>query len=342
MESKYETICHAIHGGSGGHCAQAAQDTILRPSWNVSRDDYSARDDPLKARIIFVPGLSAKPAAELYRAALLRVLLAALERDRPRAAEALAARPEAFVLVAWSHFFYAEERDIALDLPGIERLLTEPPTADDRRAVESWSHRLDMLGRVVGDAVPLLTRFANPLIRAQLADVARYQHDEGGVGTAIRALVRAELESAWAARSRVLLIGHSLGSVICYDALWDLGRERRAERRVDLFMTLGSPLATHVIRRGLSGARLRGPAAYPSNVIRWVNLAARGDTTALYPRLEPRFRPMCELGLVGSIEDRVDLENCFRGANGVNAHEAYGYLFQRTLAEIVGDFIERG
>ncbi len=50
---------------------------------------------------------------------------------------------------------------------------------------------------------------------------------------------------------------------------------------------------------------------------------------------------MLELGLVGSIEDHVDLENYFRGANGVNAHEAYGYLFQRTLAEIVGDFIER-
>ena len=300
------------------------------------------RDVPLKARIIFVPGLAAKPAAEPYRAQLLRVLLAALERDRPRAAEALAARPEAFVLVAWTHLFYASDRDIALDLPGIERLLTEPPTADDRRAIESWSHRLDMLGRIVGDAVPLLTRLANPLIRAQLADVARYQRDDDGVGTAIRALVRGELESAWAARERVLLIGHSLGSVICYDTLWDLGRERRAERRVDLFVTLGSPLATHVIRRGLSGARLSGEDAYPRNVARWVNLSARGDTTALQPRLAPRFREMLELGLVGSIEDHVDLENCFRGANGVNAHEAYGYLFQPKLAETVGEFIERG
>jgi tRNA A37 N6-isopentenylltransferase MiaA len=73
-----------------------------------------------------------------------------------------------------------------------------------------------------------------------------------------------------------------------------------------------------------------------------VNLAARADTTALQPRLEPRFREMLELGLVGSIEDHVDLENCFRGANGLNTHEAYGYLFQRTLGEIVGEFIERG
>ena len=300
-----------------------------------------ARDDSLKARIIFVPGLAAKPPPKWYRTQLLRVLLWALERDRPRAAEALAAWPDAFVLVPWTRLFYPNDRDFRLDLPGIYRMLTEQSTADDRRAVESWSHRLDMLGRIVGDAVPLLTRFANPMIRAQLADVARYQRDDNGIGTAIKGLVRRELESAWAARERVLMIGHSLGSVICYDTLWDLGSERRAERRVDLFVTLGSPLATHLIRRGLRGARQRGEDAYPRNIARWVNLTARGDSTALYPRLAPRFREMLELGLVGSIEDYVDLENCFRGANGVNAHEAYGYLFQRKLAEIVGEFIER-
>jgi tRNA A37 N6-isopentenylltransferase MiaA len=107
-------------------------------------------------------------------------------------------------------------------------------------------------------------------------------------------------------------------------------------------MTLGSPLATHAIRRGLRGTNKRGADAYPSNIARWVNLSARVDTTALHPRLEPRFREMLELGLVGSIEDHVDLENCFRGPYGLNTHEAYGYLFQRTLAETVGEFIERG
>jgi hypothetical protein len=295
----------------------------------------------LKARIIFVPGLSPKPPAEAYRAQLLRVLLAALEIARPRAASALAAKPEAFVLVAWTHLFYAEPRDIALDLPGIERLLTKAPTADDRRELASWRYRLDMLARIVGDAVPFLGRLANSALREQLEDVARYRRDHGGIGTTIRRLVAEQIEAAWAARDRVLLIGHSLGSVICYDTLWELGRERRADRRVNLFVTLGSPLATHVIGRKLRGAGLRGTEAYPHVVARWVNLTARGDTTALYPRLEPRFRAMRELGLVDSIEDYVDLENCFRSAGGVNAHEAYGYLFERTLAELVGDFIER-
>jgi len=295
----------------------------------------------LKARIIFVPGLSAKPPAEVYRAQLLRVLLAALETARPRAASSLAARPDAFVLVPWTHLFYSEPRDIVVDLPGIERLLTKAPTAEDRREVTSLRHRLDMLARIVGDAVPLLGRLANSAIRAQLEDVARYHRDVDGIGTAVRRLVSERLEAAWTAGERVLLIGHSLGSVICYETLWELGRERRGGGRVNLFVTLGSPLATHVIGRGLRGGDLRGADAYPRGVERWVNLTARGDTTALYPRLEPRFREMRELRLVDSIEDYVDLENCFRGATGVNAHEAYGYFFQRKLAELVGDFIER-
>ena len=277
----------------------------------------------------------------MYRAQLLRVLLAALERVRPRAASVLSTSPEAFVLVAWTHLFYEMDRDISLDLEGIERLLTHEASQKDRREIASWSRRLDLVARIVGDAVPFLGRLANSAIRAQLDDLIRYQRDVDGIGTRIRALVRDVLESAWGAGARVLLIGHSLGSVICYDTLWDLSRERGADARVDLFITLGSPLATHVIRRGLRGAGLRGADAYPRNIARWVNLTARADTTALHPRLEPRFREMLQLGLVGSIEDYGDLENCFRGPFGLNTHEAYGYLFQSKVAEIVGEFIER-
>jgi hypothetical protein len=261
---------------------------------------------------------------------------------RPKAARLLSAQPDAFVLVAWTRLFYETDRDISLDLAGIDRLLTQEPSEDDRREIASWARRLDILARTIGDAVPLLGRLANSMIRAQLDDVQRYQRDTDGIGTRIRALVREALESAWAARARVLLIGHSLGSVICYDTLWDLSREPGPNARVDVFMTLGSPLSTHVIRRGLRGASLRGADAYPRNIGRWVNLAARADTTALYPRLAPRFHEMLELGLVKSIEDYGGLENCFRGASGLNTHEAYGYLFQRRLAEIVGELIEQG
>ena len=128
-------------------------------------------------------------------------------------------------------------------------------------------------------------------------EATRYLRDRDGVGTAIRALVRTELEAAWTANARVLLIGHSLGSVIAYDTLWDLSHEAPPSRgRVDLFVTMGSPLATHFIRRRLRGCGETGKARYPANIRRWVNLTAKGDTTALTPRLAPEFREMVALG----------------------------------------------
>ncbi len=41
------------------------------------------------------------------------------------------------------------DRDIALDLDGIERLLTQEATPQDRRELASWSRRLDLFARIV-------------------------------------------------------------------------------------------------------------------------------------------------------------------------------------------------
>src|SRR5690606_14533750 len=96
-----------------------------------------------------------------------------------------------------------------------------------------------------GDALPFLGRLvARPELRLTILDVLRYVGDEGGISSEIRGLLKAVLRQAWRADERILLIGHSLGSVIAYDALWELTHEHEDTRPVDLFMTLGSPLAT--------------------------------------------------------------------------------------------------
>jgi hypothetical protein len=286
--------------------------------------------------------LSPKPPPGLYREQLGRVLVAALETSRPRAAEWLEAHPEAFVVVGWTHVFYGTYRDIALDMPGIERLIERaPPSAQDRRDIASWSRRLVRLAHMIGDAVPLLGRwFAEPLTRQQMHDANSYLRDRDAIGSSIRRLVQERLESAWSAGERICLIGHSLGSVISFDTLWELSQQG-SEGRVDLFLTMGSPLATRFIRRRLLGTGKKGRDAFPRNIVRWVNLSARGDGTALYPRLEPHFREMRELGLVESIEDHVALENWFRGALGLNPHEVYGYMALPIAADVIGEFIER-
>jgi pimeloyl-ACP methyl ester carboxylesterase len=294
-------------------------------------------------RVIFVPGLNPKPPSAFYRPQLLRVVLAGLNRAKPEAAAWLEAHPDSFRLVAWTYLFYGAHRDITVDMPGIERLLAQTgPSPSDLREIRSWSHLLKRWSHVIGDALPAVGRLlARPATRRLMHEANRYLKNRDGVGETVRSVLRDELEEAWQAGAPVLLIGHSLGSVIAYDTLWAMSREPDPARRVDLFVTMGSPLATHFVQRSLAGAHEQGAARYPRNVRRWVNCTAHGDTTALQARLAPRFAEMLELGLVESIEDVVGFDNYFRGITGINEHEAYGYLSQPVVGAIIGDWLER-
>lgn len=77
-------------------------------------------------------------------------------------------------------------------------------------------------------------------------------------------------------QDRVVVVAHSLGSVVTYEALW-----AHPELRVDLLVTLGSPLGM----RGVVFERLNPvPAergARPPGVRRWVNLSDVGDLVAV-------------------------------------------------------------
>jgi hypothetical protein len=294
-------------------------------------------------RIIFVPGLNPKPPPEVYRLQLTRVLVAGLTRARPLAAAWFTANPDAFRLVAWTYLFYGAHRDITVDIPGIERLLTQgTPTPEDVEELHALPRTLKRWSFVLGDAWPLLGRwFAPAVTRRLLHEANRYLKNRRGIGHSIRAILRAELDSAWSDGAPLLLIGHSLGSVIAYDTLWEISRERGSANGVDLFVTMGSPLATHFIQRKLRGSREHGAARYPTNIRRWANFTARGDTTALRPRLHPYFAEMLSLGLVESIDDTAGFDNVFRGELGLNAHEAYAYLAQPSVAGVVGDWLEK-
>jgi len=297
-----------------------------------------------RARIIFVPGLNPKPPPQIYRLQLLRVLAAALKRTRPEAAAWLAANESAFELVAWTYLFHGAHRDIGVDLPGIERLLLQSePSPEDVRELASWPRRWRRWTHLVGDAIPFLgRRLAAATTRRLMHEATRYLKNRDGVGADVRAAVRAKLEAAWRAGDSVLLLGHSLGSVVAYETLWELTHVERSGGEVSLLVTFGSPLGTHFVQRAVKGVHELGAARYPHNIRRWVNMTARGDTTALHPRLKPLYHEMLDLELVDSIEDYVEFDNFFRGGLGLNAHEAYGYLAQPLLAEIVGDWLERG
>jgi hypothetical protein len=283
--------------------------------------------------VIFVPGIRAKPRPEVQRAQLARCLRFALDNAgaTPDEATALTAALE---LVPWSYDFYGVHDEIDAFLPAIDALLegTGNPVADRRDALAP-GRRFTAAMYAVGDRFPLLGRyFATHRMQTRLHEMTRYFDNEHGAGERIRAQLIEHLQQAWAAGKRVLLVGHSFGSVIAYDTLWELTHVAQDPRTVECFVSMGSPLALRYIRERLCGNGRQGAGRYPANIERWLNLAAIGEVTALNRKMADHYAEMLSLGLVERIDDNLELLNRFRGLAGINPHKCYGYF----ATEVVG------
>jgi hypothetical protein len=289
--------------------------------------------------ILFVPGLRPKPEPALHRRALLTCLLEGVRRIDESIAAEMRADDELLQLVEWNYAFYESHHDIRDDLLGIDAMLEKPEaSAEDIAEVESWRRRLLCGMYRIADRLPfLIPRLADEKLALQLRDLRRYVGNHDAIAEYTRQLLITPLQEAYRQSRPILLIGHSMGSVIAYDALWELSHVRETPFQLDTFLTLGSPLGQNYLQRRLLGHDRRGAARYPANIGEWINIAAVGELTALDLDLKNDFREMRQLGLVRSIDDCAAY-NWFRadgGSGDLNVHSEYGYLVNAVTAGIV-------
>ena len=289
--------------------------------------------------ILFVPGIRAKPPADVQQAELRRCLQAALERQNVPDAALLAAELQ---VVGWSHGFYGEHADIAPDMPAIERLVAGAGDPElDRAEADGSGRRFVAAMYAIGDRFPVLSSlFATRRMETRMQEINRYFRDRDGQRALICALVKEALRAAWADNRKIILIGHSFGSVIAYDTLWELTHvdHEGSAHKVDLFISMGSPLTMRYIRRRLNGAARSGHERYPCNIRRWLNLAALGEVTSLDRRLAECFAGMLDLDVIENISDNLGVLNRYRGADGLNVHKCYGYMSSDTVARTIAEF----
>ncbi|MFF3455190.1 hypothetical protein ACFYXH_12805 [Streptomyces sp. NPDC002730] len=114
------------------------------------------------------------------------------------------------------------------------------------------------------------------LVKHTFKDVHAYFF--GGAGQAIRDVVEEALEGLDGAP--VAVVGHSLGSIVAYEVLAERGRE------VELFVTVGSPLALTEVRDHLAKV-----PAVPAGVRAWHNASDLRDLVALNHTLSPAYAP---------------------------------------------------
>ncbi|MGI9232332.1 MAG: hypothetical protein ACR2RD_01760 [Woeseiaceae bacterium] len=289
--------------------------------------------------ILYVPGLLPKPEPAAHRDALLRCLLAGLQRIDTSVANAVETTTGGFDLVSWTFDFYREHRDIAADTAAIDGVIRQS-SASERDVVEasSWKRRLSRWIYTIGDRLPfLIPHIASERTELHLRDLHRYVADDNGIAEHARRMLKIPLRAATEGHHPVLLIAHSMGSVIAYDSLWEMSHNNRDHVHVDLMLTMGSPLGQRYMQKRIKGHDFKGAGRYPANVGHWKNLSAVGDLTAIDPRLQNDFGEMLSLGLVESFEDKA-IYNYFRLDGALNVHAEYGYLVNEETARTVADW----
>lgn len=289
--------------------------------------------------ILYVPGLLPKPEPEVHRDALQRCLLAGLGRVDEEVGKAIAATKGGFDIVSWTFDFYREHRDFELDREAIEIVSSQAaPSRRDIAEATSWRRKLTRRIYHLGDRLPfLIPHLATERTEVHLRDLRRYVDDDNGIAEHTRRMLKMPLRAASEGRHPVLLVGHSMGSVIAYDALWEMTHRDGDHAQVDQLLTMGSPLGQRYMQKRIRGSDLSGADRYPHNIRHWKNLSAIGELTSIDPKLQVDFRGLLELDLVETFHDE-ELYTWFRLNGELNVHSEYGYLVTDTTARIVADW----
>ena len=185
-------------------------------------------------------------------------------------------------------------------------------------------------------------RLSDPLIGAIAPDMREYWNFDSRFGSKVRARLSRPLARSLEAGEKVMLVGHSLGTLISYDTLWKFSHYSEyghiRSKKIDVMLTLGSPLADETVKRNLKGGRADGSRRYPWNIRNWINVAAEDDYIAHDEKVRDDYKPMRRADLVDSIKD-VRIHNLAVRDHASNPHHGVGYLIHPKVIEVIGTWL---
>ncbi len=136
-------------------------------------------------------------------------------------------------------------------------------------------------------------------------------------------------------KKKILLIAHSMGSIIAYDVL----TQTLPDVPIDTFVTLGSPLGMPTIVSKIASAqkgRKKKKLTTPENILnKWYNFFDPEDKVALTYNLRGDYGKNTH-GV--QVKDKVVYNN-YKNNGERNPHKSYGYLRTPEMAEVVNDFV---
>ena len=325
------------------------------------------RADLDNKRIIMIHGLASKPPRDVTRDLWRKTLLENIRVSHRGLAKRLEACPAVFEMAYWAdavpHHVPDDSAYCRKLHRQVDKVISERRQARDRFHVGSG----EMVGNFFKDRgidLALLLAGAldvkNEVMTRFFRETELYQQDQY-IADRMREPLETALRDAWDAGCEPVIVSHSMGSFIAYDVLWRFSHRKTAEfrrynnRRVKMFVTMGSPLGDATIRNLLFASyhQDHGLRRYPTNIERWHNYACLGDAVAHQRNFHDIFyQPMRKHGIFPpgpkfrSI-DYINLHNPFevvshagnRQREKRNPHKSYGYLAQPRLGSWIADYL---
>ena len=265
-----------------------------------------------------------------------------------------------FRLVYWRDFLYLHPEHHDQDYNFDSLYNDEPYVSADPGALkehsESWRDDIIASMRGVGgSSLDFLKekfeieRFVDWVIGKFAKDLAFYYDEtrlitnlQGGREPAIKVLrdvlKKVLLEEK---NNELMLIGHSMGSIIAYDTLRGLGMPGvEREVMVDTFVTIGAPLGIPQVKHKIKKERgydnrVRTPSIVTGS---WVNYADRKDPVSADFFLHDDYG---ENDLKVRVKDDL-VENDYHKPGAPekrNRHKIYGYLRTPEISELIKQFL---
>jgi hypothetical protein len=184
-----------------------------------------------------------------------------------------------------------------------------------------------VLERVLG--APVAEEAVRDAVETRVPDLHRYKHHRA-IQDAIRERLWERLRAAHAGSRPIMLIAHSMGSIVAYDVLRAAGRTLPG-LRIAHFVTLGSPLGLTEIKEIVAR-----PLRVPECVARWSNFADPRDYAARWDtRLSNDYRANRN-GV--TIADHLVINGYVSPSGKRNPHKIYGYLRTPEVSELIASF----
>jgi len=240
-----------------------------------------------------------------------------------------------FTSVYWADYMYGPDAGAAGEEP--YPYMPDDMLKANRPLMTYQDGWLDELradaSKYVGNALDFLKgkldieHAAAAVLEWKLKDLHRY-YEEPGTREELRWRLKQAVKEALAADGKTMVISHSMGTIIAFDALQELSAECPAGT-LDHWITLGSPLGLpHVV---LQIAREWGEPATPALVARWTNFADKRDPVAADTHLRDDYAK--NAAGVGVRDDLV-----INDYGGIH-HKSYGYLRAPEVSEAIAVFL---